>query len=87
MGVVFSLGDPARHFWLTRSVARSMGINLSEEMSAGHLSAHDYAQMVTQCRKCPFVAQCENWLAHSGAGADQAPECCANAAMLNGLKH
>ncbi len=37
------LGDPARHFWLTRSVARTMGISLSEAMAVGHLSAPDYA--------------------------------------------
>ncbi|THD76398.1 hypothetical protein E7681_00735 [Thalassobius vesicularis] len=87
MSVIFNLGDPARHFWLTRSVARSMGLNLSEEMTTGRLSAQGYAQMVTACRKCPFVAQCENWLAHSGAGANAAPENCANAPVLNGLKH
>ena len=87
MGVVFSLGDPARHFWLTRSVARTMGVNLSEAMSEGRLSAQGYAQMVTQCRKCPFVSQCENWLAHSATEISQAPEGCANAAILNGLKH
>ena len=39
MGILFSLGDPARHFWLTRSVARIMGVNLSEAMSEGRLSA------------------------------------------------
>ncbi|WP_319828444.1 DUF6455 family protein [Thalassovita sp.] len=87
MGMVFSLGDPARHFWLTRSVARSMGLSLSEAMAEGRLSAQSYAAMVTECRKCPFVSQCENWLAHSAAGASEAPENCVNATLLNALKH
>ena len=87
MGMVFSLGDPARHFWLTRSVARSMGVNLSQAMSEGRLSAQSYASMVTECRKCPFVAQCENWLAQCGSEAAAAPEPCANGAVLNALRH
>ena len=33
MGVVQPLGDPAMHFWLTRSVARAMGLSLSEAMA------------------------------------------------------
>lgn len=86
MGVIFSLGDPARHFWLTRSVARSMGVSLSEAMSTGRLSAQGYAQMVTDCRKCLFVTQCEHWLAQSGGGASEAPEVCANADLLNDLR-
>ena len=28
MGIVEPLGDPAKHFWLTRSVARAMGLSL-----------------------------------------------------------
>lgn len=86
MGMVFSLGDPARHFWLTRSVARSMGISLTEALSTGRLTPQQYAEMVTECRKCPLVAQCENWLAHSAAGATEAPAHCVNAPLLNGLR-
>ncbi|WP_319825649.1 DUF6455 family protein [Thalassovita sp.] len=87
MGAIFSLGDPARHFWLTRSVARSMGISLSEAMGTGRLSPERYARMVTECRKCAFVTECEHWLAHNGASATEAPEDCANAALLNSLRN
>ena len=86
MGIIVSLGDPARHFWLTRSVARSLGVSLSEAMSDGRLSPQRYARMVTDCRRCPFTAECENWLAHTVPGAAEAPEICANSGVLNSLR-
>lgn len=79
------LGDPARHFWLTRSVARTMGLNLSAAMAAGRLSATGYAEMVNTCRKCPNTSQCEAWLASSRAGPSDAPAHCANAAAFQRL--
>jgi hypothetical protein len=87
MGVLYPLGDPARHFWLTRSVARSMGLSFSEALSEGRISAQGYAQLVPQCRKCPCVQQCEAWLAETGFGATEAPAHCPNANTLNKLKH
>ena len=79
------LGDPARHFWLTRSVARVMGVNLSEEMATGRLTAQDYAQMVTQCRQCPHVARCEEWLSGWQSGASDGPPGCSNTPLLTRL--
>ena len=87
MGALFSLGDPARHFWLTRSVARSMGLNFSEALSTGRISAQGYADLITRCRKCPCVDQCEHWLAQASCAASEAPEHCPNATALNDLKH
>lgn len=77
------LGDVTRHFWLTRSVARAMDVSLAEAMDTGLLSASDYAGMVTRCRMCPHVADCEAWLAKFGATATTAPEHCTNAGKLN----
>jgi len=79
------LGDPNRAFWLTRSVARAIGVNLSDAMQQGDLSAADYSAMVTRCRMCPHADSCEVWLAVNGAGAEHAPEHCANADLLNAL--
>ena len=79
------LGDPARHFWLTRSVARTIGLNLSEAMAMGHLSAGGYADLVNTCRKCPHAAACESWLAEHHGAALQAPGYCANCDVLNRL--
>jgi len=82
---VMRLGEPDLAFWMTRSVARTMGINLSRAMRAGVLSAEDYADLVTRCRKCPQAEACIAWLAVNGAGADRAPEGCANGDALNAL--
>ncbi|MCL3881721.1 DUF6455 family protein [Marivita sp. GX14005] len=79
------MGDPELHFWLTRSVARTMGISLSEAMAAGQLTAQDYAQMVTSCRGCPLVATCQHWLGAQTGGARSAPEGCRNASTLEKL--
>ena len=79
------LGDPNRAFWLTRSVARAVGVNLSEAMYRGDLCAADYAAMVTRCRMCARAGACEQWLAENGAGAAEVPGHCANAGVLNAL--
>ena len=87
MGIVTPLGDPVLHFWLTRSVARSIGLSLTDAMVEGRLTPQGYTEMVTRCRQCPYVAQCEQWLAENGAGAEAVPGTCVNADRLNGLKH
>ncbi len=80
------LGDPSVHFWLTRSVARAMGVNLSEAMAAGRLSVQDYAALVTRCRQCPYVADCTAWLATEAVPQCRAMEGCANSADLARLQ-
>lgn len=78
---VMHLGDPVLHFWMTRSVARVMGFSLSEAMAEGRLSSDGYAKMVTRCRTCQQVPECELWLASVRDGpADIAPMGCLNAA-------
>ena len=80
---VANLGDPNRAFWLTRSVARTVGLNLSDAIDEGKLSVEDYAEMVTRCRMCPHPETCEVWLAANGKGALLVPDHCANATSLN----
>ncbi len=80
------LGDPARHFWMTRSVARVMGLSLSEAMAEGHLTQKGYADLVTNCRRCTHVADCEYWLAHQAGRAEKAPEGCLHAQLFEKLK-
>lgn len=80
------LGDPNRHFWITRSIARTMDLNLSEAMSAQRLTTADYAGLVTRCRMCPHVERCLSWLGETGGVASAAPEFCPNADCLNALK-
>ncbi|MCR8549626.1 DUF6455 family protein [Salipiger sp. P9] len=81
-----TLGDPARHFWMTRSVARAMGLNLSEEMLSGRLEPDDYADMVTCCRGCALVEACEKWLGTQTAVSAAPPPGCCNGMMLAQLK-
>lgn len=80
-----SLGAIERHFWLTRSVARVMGVNLSDCMAMGLLDDAGYAQLVTRCRTGGCSVLCEAWLATEANRPDRAPSHCANAAVLNRL--
>ena len=83
---ILHLGDPATHFWLTRSVARAMGINLSEAMASGKLSANDYSSMVTNCRQCAHVEGCQRWLATEAVVRCAAYEACCNKTTLERLQ-
>ncbi|GAA6179402.1 hypothetical protein NBRC116594_08400 [Shimia sp. NS0008-38b] len=85
MGRVSMLGDPQTHFWLTRSVARSLGVSLSEALAGGQLTAKEYATMVTQCRRCCASAACKDWLACQAQQASQAPEFCKHAEVFDRL--
>lgn len=83
---VLPLGDPATHFWLTRSAARVMGISLSEAMADGKLSTQGYSRMVTTCRQCPFVAECQEWLATQAVPECRGYEHCPNRAQFEQLQ-
>ncbi len=78
-------GEFERHFWLTRSVARMIGVNLSDAMADARISADDYCDMVTTCMRCECRETCESWLAAQPGKADRAPDHCANAPVLNRL--
>ena len=88
MGRILSLGAPERHFWLTRSMARTIGVSLSEAMAEERLSPQGYAELVTRCRQCPHVEACHQWLGSADAvNADHVPGHCLNATILNRLRH
>lgn len=82
------LGDADLHFWLTRSVGRSIGLNFSDAMHTGRLSADEYARLVKTCRACDRAADCQRWLGgHGGHGrATKAPDFCAIGRDLAALK-
>ncbi len=82
---IHNLGDPTTHFWLTRSVARVMGINLSEAMDANRLSAQGYADLVNHCRRCPYVETCQQWLGEPDKCAEKGPPDCRNYDALTRL--
>jgi len=72
------LGDPARHFFMTRSVARVMGLDLHAALHGGTLSPETYAGMVTACRGCALVEACESWLSQQSQISDTPPPGCCN---------
>lgn len=84
-GKVVTLGDPGRHFWLTRSVARSLQVNLSDAMECDLLSTVGYEALVTRCRQCQHVTACEDWLAKQAGTARHAPPFCRNRDTLDDL--
>lgn len=85
MGVVHPLGDPNLHFWLTRSMARSMGVSLSDAIAEGRLSARSYADLVMQCRACPNTADCQTWLGGQIPGTEEVPGFCLHARSFRNL--
>lgn len=80
------LGDPMRHFFMTRSVARVMGLSLSEEMQTGKLAPEAYASMVTHCRGCALVEACEQWLSQQSSLVASPPPGCCNGEALTRLR-
>ena len=79
------LGDIDKHFWLTRSAARCVGVSLTEALADGQLSPEGYAELITRCRTCPNGQRCEVWLATQQEWAGAVPDFCANANALNAL--
>lgn len=81
------LDDIEQSFWLNRSVARAIGVNLSDALAKGHLSPDDYSVMVTRCHAQGCHAACQRWLAaQTGERPKQPPEYCANAEVLAWLR-
>lgn len=81
------LGDIERHFWLSRSVARSIGVNLSNAMADKRLSSEEYTMMITRCRAQGCHEACQRWLAaQTGDRPNTPPEYCAIADILKRLK-
>lgn len=85
MGVIVPLGDPSVHFWLTRSVARKMGLSFTDAMAEGHLSAQEYAAMITRCRTCDHVAECQSWLGAMAEKPADPPEFCCHGPLMTSL--
>ncbi|EIE52823.1 hypothetical protein AL036_15415 [Salipiger aestuarii] len=80
------LRDSARHFWMTRSVARVMGLNLSNEMRRGRLEPDGYARMVASCQGCALVEACQSWLGDQTDVSAAPPPGCRIGAQLGRLK-
>lgn len=78
-------GNIDLHFWITRGMARRMGVNLTEAMHDGVLSQADFAAMINRCRGCPGAEGCKAYLADPVPGAGSAPDWCRNGEVLREL--
>lgn len=78
-------GDIDLNFWLTRSLARRMGVNLTETMHHGFLTQEDFARMISSCRCCVHGAARMSFLSENKGPADTAPGYCCNGEILSEL--
>ena len=79
-------GNIDLHFWITRGMARKLGVNLSEAMHDGFLTQADFAEMITRCRKCGRTEGCLAMLGQSAPALLSAPDHCPNAGILADLR-
>lgn len=81
-------GNTDFHFWLTRSVGRTIGLNFSQAIGDGRLDAEEYRNLVYSCQTCPCVESCQRWLAgqRSASRVTRPPTFCRNARKLEALK-
>ncbi|MBZ4021264.1 hypothetical protein CKO11_02140 [Rhodobacter sp. TJ_12] len=78
-------GNVDLHFWITRGMARRMGVNLTAAMQEGFLTQADFAAMILRCRECPGVDGCMAYLSSSSPAQGETPDWCQNRAILHDL--
>ncbi len=78
-------GNIDLHFWITRGMARRLGVNLSEAMHDGLISQADFADMITRCRGCDKADGCLAALSERAGAPTSLPDWCHNAALLSEL--
>ncbi|TDQ58211.1 DUF6455 family protein [Phaeovulum veldkampii] len=78
-------GNIDLHFWMTRGMARRLGVNLTAAMQDGLLTQGDLAEMVLRCHNCSGAKGCLAFLAEYPDRAEAAPDWCSNAQVLREL--
>lgn len=80
------LGYPEapRAWWLTRGMARLVGVNLPQAVVDGWLSREELSALVMRCESCTCHGRCDSWLAQSG-DAHEMPGFCPNKPGLEAL--
>lgn len=73
------------HYWITRGLARRLGVDLIEAVHCEMLTRADLAEMVDRCRQCSSVQGCLAYLAENPDRAPTPPDWCRNAALLSEL--
>lgn len=70
--------DPLTHVRLMTRMARTTGSDLDV------LNDAQWSAALKRCCGCAQPGACSSWLAQHSQGADQAPDYCANAALMSG---
>jgi hypothetical protein len=73
-------------YWLTRGMARALGVNLSSALAAGALGRDGLEELVLRCAACGRQAECMPWLGQNAAHAETLPDYCALKAPLEALR-
>ena len=72
-----TLGDIRAHFLRVVKMSKACNVDLSTALDEGQIDAPAYADMVTDCRGCGAVGQCDKLLAEMPE-LQQAPDYCVN---------
>jgi hypothetical protein len=80
------LGYPEapRAWWLTRGMARLIGVNLPQAVVEGWLSREELATLVMRCESCTCHGPCDSWLAQPSHD-EAVPGFCPNKPGLEAL--
>lgn len=78
-------GNIDLNFWLTRALAKRLGVNLTEAMHNGFLTESEFAKMITDCRCCGESNGCLAVLSEINGPLEEPPEYCRNAQILREL--
>lgn len=79
-------GDADLHFWITRGMARRLGVNLAAVMRDGVLTREDLAALVQRCRACEGAKGCLAYLSEYPDRAPAPPDWCQNAQVFQELQ-
>ncbi len=80
-----TLGNARDHFWRVVKMVKAVDVDLSTALDEGRIDVEFYADMITQCRGCSQVGQCDKKLADMPT-LDQAPEYCVNKDVFADLR-
>ncbi|WP_108816260.1 DUF6455 family protein [Loktanella sp. Alg231-35] len=72
-----TLGDARAHFWRVIKMAEACDVDLSTALDEDKIDITTYADMITGCRGCAQVDECDKLLGQRPQ-LDQAPAYCVN---------
>ena len=80
-----TLGNARDHFWRVIKMAKANRVNLSDALDDGTITVDEYADMITGCRGCEQVGQCDRLLAAQPV-LSESPSYCVNKDIFAVLK-